>query len=753
LEESRAAQLIALFDRALEVPRERRTAFVERVCGDDIALRQELSSLVEAHESAPGYFDQLARDLVSPAFAAMIAADGSADGSADAASELRHQLQEAFGDEYAIERELSGAGMSRVFLAHEPRLVRKVVIKVVRPGLLGHVSAERFAREIRLAASLQQANIVPVLAAGTAAGLPYYTMPFVEGRSLSDRLAADGPLPIRDAMNVLRDVLRALAHAHSRGVVHRDIKPGNVLLSGGTAVVTDFGIARALGAAAEVRDGDALTQPGAGIGTPAYMAPEQATGDPSADHRADIYAFGCLAYAVFTGRPPFDLDAPHRIIAAHFNAAPSRLTTRRSDVPPAVAAVIARCLEKDPERRPQRAVDLLESFDAESIQLGSSATRHALLRPIIVAALVLISLSAIAAYATPRIRGFAHGSTAKAMHASQTTTAGTTNAAALDLYVVGRELIKRRGSGINQSVRNFERAIALDSTFAAAYAALATSLELYPYFVGTPPAEVRDRAVHAARHALALDSTLAEPHTALGWVYAHDGDWDSAHAEFRHAILLSPRDPVMHFNYGRFLINRGEAEEAMAHFEQALTADRTSPLYSAWISYAFFLQGKRDSALAESARAVQLDSALMPTRNLGAYVNLGFGRDSVARHLMAIAGPAGEMSTAAYVYAKLGDTANAWRLVRAMDAKPRPWFRYAARASLALGARDTAGALGALEQSSRESGSMWIYYIPLRDAAFDPVRATSRFAALARRAGLDANGIPTARSYVRVVVP
>jgi serine/threonine protein kinase len=696
LEESRAAQLIALFDRALEVPRERRTAFVERVCGDDIALRQELSSLVEAHESAPGYFDQLARDLVSPAFAAMIAADGSADGSADAASELRHQLQEAFGDEYAIERELSGAGMSRVFLAHEPRLVRKVVIKVVRPGLFGHVSAERFAREIRLAASLQQANIVPVLAAGTAAGLPYYTMPFVEGRSLSDRLAADGPLPIRDAMNVLRDVLRALAHAHSRGVVHRDIKPGNVLLSGGTAVVTDFGIARALGAAAEVRDGDALTQPGAGIGTPAYMAPEQATGDPSADHRADIYAFGCLAYAVFTGRPPFDLDAPHRIIAAHFNAAPSRLTTRRSDVPPAVAAVVARCLEKDPERRPQRAVDLLESFDAESIQLGSSATRHALLRPIIVAALVLISLSAIAAYATPRIRGFAHGSTAKAMHASQTTAAGTTNAAALDLYVVGRELIKRRGSGINQSVRNFERAIALDSTF---------------------------------------------------------GDWHSAHAEFRHAILLSPRDPVMHFNYGRFLINRGEAEEAMAHFEQALTADRTSPLYSAWISYAFFLQGKRDSALAESARAVQLDSALMPTRNLGAYVNLGFGRDSVARHLMAIAGPAGEMSTAAYVYAKLGDTANAWRLVRAMDAKPRPWFRYAARASLALGARDTAGALGALEQSSRESGSMWIYYIPLRDAAFDPVRATSRFAALARRAGLDANGIPTARSYVRVVVP
>jgi tetratricopeptide (TPR) repeat protein len=749
LDNSRAAQLIALFDRALDVPRDQRTEFVERVCADDSALRQELSSLVEAHESAPDYFDHLAREVVSPAYAAMIAGDGSAD----AASELRDQLQEAFGDEYAIERELSGAGMSRVFLADEPRLARKVVIKVVRPGLLPGVSAERFAREIRLAASLQQANIVPVLAAGTAAGLPYYTMPFIDGRSLSDRLAADGALPIPDAMSVLRDVLRALAHAHARGVVHRDIKPGNVLLSGGTAVVTDFGIARALGAAAEPRDGDALTQPGAAIGTPAYMAPEQATGDPSADHRADIYAFGCLAYAVFTGRPPFDLDAPHRIIAAHFNAAPSRLTTRRSDVPPAVAALIARCLEKDPARRPQSAIDLLESFDAEFVRLGSSATQRAWLRPMIVGALVVISLSAIAAYTTRWIHGAAPHSTTKAMRASQTVS-GTTNAAALDLYLVGRELMKRRGSGINQSVTNFERAIALDSSFAPAYAALATALELYPYFVGTPPSEVRDRAVEAARHALALDSMLAEPHTALGWVHAHRGVWDSAHAEFRRAIQLSPRDAAAHFNYGRFLLVRGEANDAVAQLEDALIADPTSSLNSAWIAYAFLLQGKADSALAESARAVQLDSTLLPTRNLGALVNLGLGRDSVARRLMAVAGPVGDMSLASYVYARLGDTANVRRLVRALDAvEPRPWFRDVALATVALAEGDTSRALDALERSWKGTGSMWFVYLPVRDAAFDPVRATSRFAALARRAGLDVNGIPTPLVQVPVRVP
>jgi serine/threonine protein kinase len=194
--------------------------------------------------------------------------------------------------------------MSSVFLAEENALGRKVVIKVLPPDLLASISVDRFKREIQLAAKLQQAQIVPVLTTGEVGGIPYYTMPFVAGESLRAKLARTGALPIPEVVGILRDVTRALAYAHEYGVVHRDIKPDNVLLSGGTAVVTDFGIAKAISAARETTPDSALTQMGTSIGTPAYISPEQAAGDPNVDHRADIYSFGCLAYELLAGHPP-----------------------------------------------------------------------------------------------------------------------------------------------------------------------------------------------------------------------------------------------------------------------------------------------------------------------------------------------------------------------------------------------------------------------------------------------------------------
>jgi serine/threonine-protein kinase len=218
---------------------------------------------------------------------------------------LRDQLQDALGSAYTITRELGGGGMSRVFVAREESLRRNVVVKVLPPDLLAGVNAERFDREIELAAGLQHPHIVPVLTAGQMEGVPYYTMPFVDGESLRARLTAQGALPMTEVIGVLRDVAKALAYAHERGIVHRDIKPDNVLLSGGSAVVTDFGIAKALSAARTVAPGGTLTQIGTSIGTPAYMSPEQAAADPATDHRADIYSFGCLAYEMIAGRPPF----------------------------------------------------------------------------------------------------------------------------------------------------------------------------------------------------------------------------------------------------------------------------------------------------------------------------------------------------------------------------------------------------------------------------------------------------------------
>ena len=857
-------------DAALALmPKQRASYFDQISSAEGAEFGAELERLVIECDRKDALFDTSA----AARFALLFDDESSSASSVD----ILTQLQVSLGDAYRLERELGGGGMSRVFLADEPGLGRKVCIKMLAPELAAGISVERFEREIKLAASLQQANIVPLLAAGVAVGLPYYTMPHVGGLSLRERIASEGALPIGEAVSILRDVARALAYAHERGVVHRDIKPGNVLLSGGTAVVTDFGIAKAIGAARGTPGMEAITQTGIGIGTPAYMAPEQAAGDPTVDHRADMYAFGCLAYELFTGKPPFHGEASHRIIAAHFRDTPRPVTEARPEIPPTIASLIAQCLEKDPGRRPQSASELLQGLDSVATLPGVRSSDRSRTFLLGAAALALVLVAAIAysvrraqtgvnrtpserfafavlpfanlardtaleyradgisdeiltamgkvpgiqitgrtaAYRYKNQRDVEVQTVARALGArfivtgtlresagrmvvsaqlndsltraevwsdtfnrdpkdfasvsadivrtitdtlrarvggafdkktTKVSGAGTTNSAALDLYLIGQELVKRRGSGIKQGVANFEQAISLDPKFARAYAALATALEYYPYFLGTPPAEVQDRAINAANRALELDSTLADAHTALGSVYAHAGPWNRAVQEFQHAVALEPDNEVAHFTYARFLALRGEAREALPHLEQARKLERVSGLVSGWTSYALFLDGKVDSALKESARAVELDSTQLAITNLAALLNLAIGRADVARRLMPAVAPVGVMSYAPYVFAKVGDTASAMRLIRVTEAnQPKPWFADVARSSVMLAIGDTARALEALERSVAATGSMWVTYVPVGDPMFDPVRRSPRFAALARQAELDPRMIAAPR--------
>lgn len=290
--------------------------------------------------------------------------------------DLRDALQQALGAQYTVERELGGGGMSRVFLALDRTLGRRIVAKVLAPELAAGVNRERFEQEVQLSAQLQHPNIVTVLGTGMLGELPYYTMPFVAGESLRAALEQRGTIPPREAVPILRDAARALAFAHARGVVHRDIKPDNVLLSGGAAMVTDFGVAKALSAGHDrpvtptASGGAPLTALGTSLGTLGYMAPEQAAADPSTDHRADLYSFGAMAYEMLAGRAPFSGLPPRELLTAIVAREPEPLGPA---VPPALAALVHRCLAKDPARRPATADEVVTALDAAFTGSGAAA--------------------------------------------------------------------------------------------------------------------------------------------------------------------------------------------------------------------------------------------------------------------------------------------------------------------------------------------------------------------------------------------
>jgi serine/threonine-protein kinase len=288
-------------------------------------------------------------------------------------SALVDQLGAALGPAYTIERELEGGGMARVFVAFDDTLQRRVAVKVLPEHMAAAVSVDRFRREILLSAGLQHPHIVGVLSAGIADGLPYFVMPYVDGESLGTRLLTRGRLTVPQTVSIMKDVARALAYAHERGVVHRDIKPHNILLASGAATVTDFGVAKALSSAQRSGDGRSttLTDAGTSLGTPLYMAPEQAAADPEIDHRADIYAFGVTAYEMLVGQPPFAGLGARALMTARMTEDPPHVCSVRPDVPKVLADLVMRCLERDPADRPQTAHELLVALDDPAMVSGA----------------------------------------------------------------------------------------------------------------------------------------------------------------------------------------------------------------------------------------------------------------------------------------------------------------------------------------------------------------------------------------------
>jgi eukaryotic-like serine/threonine-protein kinase len=772
-------------------------------------------------------------------------------------------LPEVLGGRYRIERELGCGGMARVYLAQDLKHSRPVAIKVIRPELAATLGRDRFLREIGIAARLRHPNVMPLYDSGDADGVLYFVMPYEQGLSLRARLERDGGLPISDGVSILRDVARALAYAHEQGVVHRDVKPDNVLLSGDAAVVTDFGIAKALSAAMTEAGGNTITQVGSVIGTPAYMAPEQATGDAAIDHRADLYSFGCLAYEVFAGKPPFTGATTHQVIAGHLGTAARPVTESRADVPPPVAGLIARCLEKDPAVRPQHASELMNVLGSVS-SVGTAAVRwrrvpRVVAPLVVVATLVLVaagyfilrgrtantgpvtvavlplgsqggdSVQALVAdgfsddiadalVKFPWVRlvsrkgagnyrgqrdldykqigrelgvrylvtgsfrniagrltvltrlvssddesvlwaaqfdrpgelaalrdqiattigdslrskagGGAHAQVANASPAHRS------NNEAYRLYILGKEKLNRRGRSIVASIDLFRQAIALDSLSAEAYSGLSLALALAPYFQGVSPVSVAEEATAAARRALQLDPNLAGPHVALGLVHQHSYQWEAAEPEFKTALERDSRDVEALVQYGRHLQMRGRHAEALKQFLAARENDPASAVVSSNLSYSWYLNGQLDSALAESARAQQIDSLNLPTMILGGLVLIAAGRNQEARHLIegvtAVYDP-----TTLYVLGITGNHAAVLARLKTLDGtRPASGMLHTAHAAAMLGLGDTAQFLGALERAT-DAREMWASTMGvINSRMFDPVRGSARFRALLTRVGL-----------------
>jgi hypothetical protein len=323
-------------------------------------------------------------------------------------------LQEALGTNYQLERELTGGGMSRVFVATDRSLGRKVVVKVLPPELAAGVNRDRFRREIQVAAQLHHPHIVPLLSAGENGDLLWYTMPFIEGESLRAALERKKKFAVRDVIRILHDVVDALAFAHERGVIHRDIKPANVLMQGSHALVTDFGVAKAINASLPITT---ATAAGVAIGTPAYMAPEQLASDPAADNRMDIYASGLVAYELLSGESPFTGPSPRETLAAQLTRDPKPLDELSPDVPHTLSSLVMRMLAKDPKNRPATADEVLRELDSLTMpigvtpQAGGIPSRKTVSRRVVLATGAVALLAVVAAAVAVQRRGGATDST------------------------------------------------------------------------------------------------------------------------------------------------------------------------------------------------------------------------------------------------------------------------------------------------------------------------------------------------------
>jgi Tfp pilus assembly protein PilF len=721
LSSERWSDIKRISSEAFELPAESRADFLARSCPN--ALRAEVEQLLRLCErvsSTPTFLDARATDFAAPMVAHV------EQNPIDLVA-----LRAALAGRYTIERELGRGGMATVYLARDERQPRHVALKVVhsRQAHVAGSSGARFKREIEIAARLTHPHILPLHDSGAAGECLYYVMPFVSGESLRDRIARSGSLSLQDALHLLRDVARALAYAHREGIVHRDIKPGNILLNqDGDALVADFGIARALAAA---RTDGAADHGSADLafGTPAYSAPEQLWGDPDTDQRADLYSLGVMAYEMLCGARPFAGRSATELVAVQQIELPESVTTHRPDVPAELAALIQGLLSRDPADRPQDAGEVVRTLNgmiaaAEPTNVAR-AKRQARRRIALLAGVTFVMLISI-----PAVRAL------RASHA-RTLERGTSNEDAWQAYVRGTELMQDpRQGNLEQALSQFDKAIRLDSNFARAWAGLANVYTRQLVFSPDQPTDARANAERAVTQALELDSNLVEANYVRAHLFMLECRADDAQRAFERSLALDPAYAHAHGTYGLFLHFTGRQDSALAHLRRARKLGPESWGAEALLGRVFVNINKPDSAI------VYLRSALSFRRDLVfGYQQLAFAwlekdmKDSaIAAMRHAAEWDWRDSAQLAYVYAKTGQREEARRIVqRLVNTKSQRRLPVAgmAMAYAALGNIDEA--FRTLERDS---------CLPALgvSAGYESLRSDPRFADLLRRKGLNRPG-------------
>ena len=540
-------------------------------------------------------------------------------------SSVTERLAQALAGRYRVERELGSGGMAVVFLAEDLKHGRRVALKVLRPELAEAIGPARFLQEIQIAARLTHPHILPLYDSGDAAGLLYYAMPYVEGESLRDRLDRERQLPLADALQIAREVAGALGHAHSVGVVHRDIKPENVLFAAGQAVVSDFGIARAIGMAGT----DRLTATGMAVGTPAYMSPEQASADHVIDGRSDIYSLGCLLYEMLGGAPPFTGPTAQAVMARHTMDPVPRLRTLRPAVPEAVERAIERALAKTPADRFPTATQFADALNQATAAVPRSGVRWTRVAAgVALLAVAALGVRALTGGATPALASLAvlpfddlSGDSAQAYFA-----AGMQEALISELSQIGAlRVISRRSTmryqGSDKPVPEIARELDVEGVVEATVQRDGDSVRIRVNLIRAQPEE---RSLWSQSYAGSL-AGVTRMHTDVARAIAREAD--VAVPTDVEARLARPRtgtvNPATYDAYlrGMNLLNLyapADLQRGLRYLHQATDQDPGDALAWAGLSYGYAVIGHGPApppdawtrARAAAQRALALDSLL-----------------------------------------------------------------------------------------------------------------------------------------------